>query len=75
VLLYFAQALDAEASARAFAHGRRETNPLMEPFSHGGFVTMMDAAGSDTCPHSGNRATERAARQAYSLTLVRRVCR
>lgn len=41
VVLYAAQVLDAAASARAFRAGFSETNPLVQPFSHGGFVTMM----------------------------------
>jgi hypothetical protein len=40
-LLYVVQALDAGVSARDFRAGKYETNPLMRPFSHGGFATMM----------------------------------
>ncbi len=41
MILYGLQAYDAVNSANAFAHhGEHETDPLMQPFSHGGAPTM-----------------------------------
>jgi hypothetical protein len=41
IVMYMLQAIDGAESARALrTSGRREENPMMRPFSHGGALTM-----------------------------------
>ncbi len=44
-IMYAAQLFDAANSARSLANGGQEKDPVMQPFSHGGFPTMAAGFG------------------------------